>query len=353
MAGTNSPVTGRIFKNRKLFVRTGFLACSSVLLLFLLGGLVRVTGSGMGCPDWPRCFGLVAPPTCSCQLPPDYQKIFLRKRLAKVERFARLLDKAGLHEKATALRNDKTILIPEEFNAFKAWTEYINRVFGVISGLLALAFALLALFGHFGRRVVLFSGLGLISLVINAWLGSVVVATNLLPGLVTLHFMFSFLCVFFFMYAIHLTKPIQVSYPTRPGRIIWITLFVVVMAEVLLGALARENVEFLKQTGTLVAGDGMLDYRGMEWFFTIHRLMPAFLFVLSLLAGLQQRRKGSRAAMPLLVFAAVCLLQIALGATNIVFVLPPATQVLHIVAGSILPVIAFYYILARDTAEKS
>ncbi len=34
----------------------------SVFLLVILGGVVRVTGSGLGCPDWPLCYGKVLPP---------------------------------------------------------------------------------------------------------------------------------------------------------------------------------------------------------------------------------------------------------------------------------------------------
>ena len=35
---------------------------------------------------------------------------------------------------ANRIREDKSILVPEEFNAAKTWTEYINRLIGVISG---------------------------------------------------------------------------------------------------------------------------------------------------------------------------------------------------------------------------
>lgn len=34
----------------------------SVFILVVIGGVVRVTGSGLGCPDWPLCYGKVLPP---------------------------------------------------------------------------------------------------------------------------------------------------------------------------------------------------------------------------------------------------------------------------------------------------
>src|ERR1041384_3370735 len=103
----------------KINRRFGVLTISSVFLLLLAGGVVRSSGSGMGCPDWPKCYGSYFPPTCACQLPNDYQIIYTRKRIKKAERFASLLSSLGMKEQAKMLLADPALIQPETFNTQK------------------------------------------------------------------------------------------------------------------------------------------------------------------------------------------------------------------------------------------
>src|SRR5690606_25316889 len=77
----------------------------TLYLLVMIGGIVRATGAGMGCPDWPTCFGSWIPPTDVSQLPDNYKEIYGAELKGEIE-----------------------------FNPVKTWIEYVNRLFGVFTG---------------------------------------------------------------------------------------------------------------------------------------------------------------------------------------------------------------------------
>ena len=132
------------------FQKLAIATTTVTFLLIGLGGFVRAAGAGLGCPDWPRCFGRWIPPTEASQLPADID--------------------------------------PELFNFQLAWIEYVNRLVGVTVGLLILATAWLAWRDHRGDRPVLVPALAAVPLVaFQGWFGGQVVAHELDPRFVSVH----------------------------------------------------------------------------------------------------------------------------------------------------------------------
>src|SRR5688572_31160039 len=102
----------------------------AVYILILVGGVVRSTGSGMGCPDWPKCFGQWVPPTSVESLPDNYKEIYAAHRDKKNKRFAKYLHLIGMDETADKILKDPTVLQESDFNPTKTMIEYLNRLTG-------------------------------------------------------------------------------------------------------------------------------------------------------------------------------------------------------------------------------
>jgi len=192
------------------FQRFGTITLISLYVLILAGGIVRSTGSGMGCPDWPKCFGQFIPPTHISELPFNYQEIYKEK----------------LHGEIL-------------FNPVKTWIEYINRLFGALTG----AFMAITLFLSIkkGKSVYLPTLAAFILVMANAVLGKFVVDSFLLPGVVTMHMLLTTGVLFFLLKAMQVGKePIQISSQQRQ----WILLNVIIIAiQILLGTQVRENMD--------------------------------------------------------------------------------------------------------------
>jgi hypothetical protein len=69
-------------------------------------------------------------------LPPDYKEIYSVSKVKKNVKFVSLLRGLGMHETASKVENDKSILIEADFSPLKSRIEYSNRIVGVIISLM-------------------------------------------------------------------------------------------------------------------------------------------------------------------------------------------------------------------------
>ena len=172
------------------FPKTVQIAIISVYLIFLAGSVVRMTGSGMGCPDWPKCFGYYIPPTSEEQITwkPDseFKKGFI---IIKDE----VLFVAEKDIKTTTTFNKSnwknyTKHDYAKFNKYHTWTEYINRLSSVIAGFVFLFLIYgAAKFWKTDKRIPILAFTAFFLMLVEAWLGKTVVDTNLKPTIITIH----------------------------------------------------------------------------------------------------------------------------------------------------------------------
>jgi cytochrome c oxidase assembly protein subunit 15 len=238
-------------KFNKWFVRLNWITLVFIYLVVIAGSFVRITGSGMGCPDWPKCFGEWIPPTEASALPDNYKAIYVEKRSKKVEKFCKLLDGIGLGETAERIRTDETVLYEEDFNARKTWTEYINRLFGFLAGNGILFIFLWILLKYRKKKLVVVSSVNLVILLFQAWFGSIVVATNLVPWTITIHMLLALVIIGLQLYIIRLISPSQQRNIVVSKGYFWLVVLILAITfyQMFLGTQVREEIDLLRKSG--------------------------------------------------------------------------------------------------------
>src|SRR6187402_502953 len=232
--------------SKATFQKINLLSIVALFVLILAGGVVRSTGSGMGCPDWPKCFTRYVPPTDVSQLPANYKQKFVDDRIAKNQRFAKMLDLFGYTELARRIRQDKSISVPEEFNAAKTWVEYVNRLIGVASGIFVLLAAFYS-FSYWGTNkwIPVLSVLNLIVIGFQGWLGSIVVSTNLVAWIITVHLILALVILAISITTYHLAK-VYGKYKLEVSPIIHVVTLVALIlsiTQIIFGTEVREKID--------------------------------------------------------------------------------------------------------------
>jgi heme a synthase len=335
--------------SRHTFQKINLFSIIMLFVLILAGGVVRSTGSGMGCPDWPKCFGGYIPPTNGSELPADYKQKYIAGRLAKNQRFAKTLDVFGYADLAQRIRDDRSILVPEEFNAAKTWTEYINRLIGVISGFFLIAVVIYS-FSYWGENKIipLLSAFNLILIGFQGWLGSIVVSTNLTSWIITVHLLLALAILMISIATYHLAKvygkrKIKVD-PTL--RVVTVLALTVSVAQIVFGAAVREKID-------AIASRLQEGYRG-DWvndagsIFFQHRDIAIFVLMINIvLYGLIRRgfEKHSLQQQLMSFTFLLIILQIITGILLSYLSLPPAAQATHILLAALVFGAQFYLLL--------
>ena len=178
-----------------------FWVKTSILLVYLViatGGVVRMTGSGMGCPDWPKCFGYYIPPTKIAELTWVSQKSFKKGQMIIYKDELKISKKNFTSGLYFNLKNweDYTKHDYSKFNPLHTWVEFINRLIGVICGISVLIMGFYSLkFFKNEPIITLLSSLTIIAVGFQAWLGKIVVDSNLNPYSITIHMLMALLII--------------------------------------------------------------------------------------------------------------------------------------------------------------
>ncbi|MEM7259743.1 MAG: COX15/CtaA family protein, partial [Pseudomonadota bacterium] len=202
--------------------KLGLATVIAVYVLILVGGAVRASGAGMGCPDWPTCFGQWIPPTSEQQLPADYQQIYADRGYAETR-----------------------------FNVRKTWIEYLNRLLGVTIGILI--FLTMVASRHFRKKDVVVTVVcvaAFLAVAFQGWLGSRVVASNLKPGMITLHMLMAQCIVAMLLYGVVRSQRDVVSAQgieklTPTVNKVMIAVMAMTIVQMVMGTQVRESVDII------------------------------------------------------------------------------------------------------------
>ena len=193
----------------KRFIFFSKLSLILVLFVILAGSLVRMTGSGMGCPDWPKCFGYLIPPTNLEQISwksnkkygKDVMILFNNKFYNSKDSF-KSKKKFNIKNWILYTKHDYT-----KFSPMNTWFEFVNRLIGAIAGFSTLIMFILSFYEFKKNKITtLISGLVVLSMGFQAWLGKLVVDSNLSPYKISIHMLMAIFIVCLLIYIIKKTN---------------------------------------------------------------------------------------------------------------------------------------------------
>jgi heme a synthase len=311
------------------FRRIGTITIIAVYFLILVGSSVRASGAGMGCPDWPTCFGQWIPPTSVSQLPANYHEIY-----------------------AHGYQNT-------DFNPVKTWTEYLNRLTGVSIGFLILLTVWSSRIYLKSDKVVFYSTVSVLLLVmLQAWLGAAVVASNLKPFVITLHMLLALFIVALLIYAIARSQRdflAQLNCQQLPEKFYLILKIAMGMTllQVAMGTQVREAVDYIAHEHAYIDRQFWRD--DFPIIFYVHRSFSSLILFTNLWLVWQLHQFIAHDAL-LRRFgyglAALVITAILAGMSLDRLGIPPVAQPVHLLMANLIFGVQFFIAISLNYATK-
>lgn len=324
-----------------------------VYLVIVAGALVRMTGSGMGCPDWPRCFGYYVPPTDISELTwsPNHEfragQVIIKdeKLWVAKETFTTGTEYDASHWESYT-RHDYA-----EFNPMHTWVEYVNRLVGALSGLAVFIMAI-ASFNLWKKKtnIILLSWITVFLMGFQAWLGATVVYSVLNPVKITVHMVMALVIVAIILYILYKSKENAPVYKhDRLFKTLLVFAILLTLVQVVLGTQVRQ---FVDERVKMLGYENMhlvLDNPTVNFYF--HRSFSFVVFGISLWMFFLNRKlnlgyKKMDWVMTLL------LLEVASGIAMYYLDFPFGSQSVHLVVASILFGVQYYMVLESMRSKK-
>ena len=206
---------------RRFRTLVGITALSGYLQI-TLGGLVRVSGSGLGCPDWPTCYGRPYPPP-----------------------------------------------------TFHAIVEYSHRANGALFGLLVVLTVVAGLWLYRSRRtpITWLTMATLATVVGEGLLGWQVVASVLAPVLVLVHLAIALVILALMVALFVLSASPTAAFPDRGfGRLAGLAVGLTYLLLLTGSAVVATNADLVCKSWPLCGRGFSFDFSGVALFATVHRL---------------------------------------------------------------------------------
>lgn len=330
-------------------IRFAFIAKTALLLVYIViiaGALVRMTGSGMGCPDWPKCFGYYIPPTNIAELTWSSNREFEEGQvIIKDEKLLVAIDDftTGTSFEESNWRpytkHDYAI-----FNPKHTWIEYINRLVGALAGIVVFIMAILSIrFWKTNKKITLLSWISVLMMGFQGWLGATVVYSVLNPLKITLHMIVALLIVAVLLYIIRKSRANLSNFKTDKlfQKILFVVL-ILTLIQIILGTQVRQYVD--EQVKILGYDQMNLVLKNPQLNFYIHRTFSILILGLNVFLLLRNRKLqlGFDKINWVLILIGI---EVLSGIAMYYLDFPFASQPIHLIIASLLFGTQFYLLL--------